>query len=279
MKLNLKVTFKSKTFIIPLFDFSMFKVTEGRARTNKIKDYYVHFTDEHIVPDVLRFLVTYEEGKWLTKSPNASLSIFDNTTLSNIETPDVYIGKKDWDDINLNNSVQKTSEQLSGREVKNIVLILESPHTEEYSDDLSPYCPAVGETGQKIEQHIDDLMHFLKLDTNDDFHLIIANPVPLQASLGHSYKNPPFNMPLVSELRNKIWKSLFEKEEIRNHFIERIEIYNPSVLINACTYDLKKKVKSLMEVNFKSQFEDEVFIYTETQHPSASTFADSLRII
>ncbi|WP_294396970.1 hypothetical protein [uncultured Clostridium sp.] len=146
-------------------------------------------------------------------------------------------------------------------ENKNIVLLLESPHRSEYRDikiydRLVPIGPAQGgnltDAGGAIKAYIHEAINYviaknsLSLN-NGDYNLIIINPIQFQTSLGSLY-----NKGLNRNLRNKVWKKIWKiidskKCIVQEDFICRLNSYNPDLIINACTYELKKSVKKLLD--------------------------------
>lgn len=145
---------------------------------------------------------------------------------------------------------------------RNIVLLLESPHRSEYRaikiyDRLVPIGPAQGgnskEAGGAIRENIDSaITHIIvnnNLSLNGDYNLIIINPIQFQASLGSIYEKG-----LKRTLRNKVWKNIWKikcnnKFIVQENFIYRLKYYDPDLIINACTRDLKNDIKTLLETS------------------------------
>ncbi|BBE30556.1 hypothetical protein OSSY52_06970 [Tepiditoga spiralis] len=139
-------------------------------------------------------------------------------------------------------------------DIKNsIILLLESPHKDEYQkNNFIPIAPAQGATGRAIEKFkdrnssktlkyltIEDLLK--KTNIIEKSPILLVNPVQYQASLGS------FTKKLNKNLRNNLWKSLFN--ELKNDFISRITIYKPLLIINGCTNDLKDEVNNCINTN------------------------------
>ena len=101
-----------------------------------------------------------------------------------------------------------------------LIMILESPHTEEFG--VSPG-PAKGKTGKKIREHI---LSVNGLSEYNDYGLIIINACQYQCSLGY-----PTNC-LRDELFLKHWHCGGNK-----NFIQRLnKIYqDDDVIVNCCT--------------------------------------------
>lgn len=116
-----------------------------------------------------------------------------------------------------------------------IVILLESPHRSEYDYSFNPIGPAQGVTGNNVEKFLKELCKDLKLEDNKQYLFILMNPIPWQCSLGSFYDDG-----LIPTLRNNIWSKLF------NIYVEEfkamINLYNPMIIINACTNGRKGRV-------------------------------------
>lgn len=171
---------------------------------------------------------------------------------------------------------------------KTIVLLLESPHKDEYTEFFAPKAPAQGSTGDNIGKEIANLL-FLLLNKNEyksygccklkneRYKLILANPVQYQTSLSILYDEK-----IDKIIRNSVWKSLWNyvnvkgKKVIQEHFKNRIIKYKPCLIINSCTKDDKKNdtiynfLVDLYAVRLmsKSHKLDEMPIIINTHHPS-----------
>lgn len=144
-----------------------------------------------------------------------------------------------------------------GREV--ILLILESPHRDEYDQShtsyvyLKPIAPAqgngVGDAGGAIERYLHLVL--TKMNLVDGFYsLIIANPIPYCCSLGVFYQSG-----LNKKLRDNVWKAIWNitnasgKKFIQDDFTARCAIYKPKYIINCCTSELQCYVTTLLVRN------------------------------
>lgn len=150
----------------------------------------------------------------------------------------------------------------------NIVLLLESPHKDEYSKDglFTPLKPAMGNTGERIAKHFPFLFKKNCSDWGkaEAYKLIIANPVQYQASLyeihGIALTGKNRENKRAQSLKTKIWRILFRTE--RSAFLERMKQYQPQIIINACTSKLRAVVqKQLGEIQTKT-------IFFTSKHPS-----------
>lgn len=141
----------------------------------------------------------------------------------------------------------------------NIVLLLESPHRSEYRSiniykRLVPIGPAQGgrdsEAGGAIAGYLDKAIeHILsnnQLSLLGSYRVVIVNPIQFQTSLGSLYVGK-----LRGGLRNKIWNSIWEINDgksyiVQESFVKRIHDLEPSLIINACTSNLKKNVNNVL---------------------------------
>ena len=144
---------------------------------------------------------------------------------------------------------------------KIIVLILESPHKDEYTDSFDPIAPAQGTTGDRINKYLCNILLKNKCEIEKDiYNVIICNPVQFQASLytlhdqALSSKNTA-----VGAIRDKVWKAIFDKE--KNNFQQRLVKYNPTIIINACTAKLKSSVTDMIKKEFNC------ILYESSKHP------------
>lgn len=193
------------------------------------------------VNDVYRYLIFGDKTKLYKKELEQDLEVF---------------GKSNYKD-------RSTKER---EEYKNIVLLLESPHSDEFDSNRFAIAPAQGETGRLIDMNILTVLRELKelekdLFSNEEnkYKLIISNPIQYQTSL-YMYHNNKLKGKYKT-LRNRCWKKIWKEEKIKNEFKERMDKYKPELIINACTSDLQDNVTKFLKTNnFKN-------IYT-SYHPS-----------
>ena len=148
-----------------------------------------------------------------------------------------------------------------------IVLLLESPHTDEY-DNGKPIAPAMGTTGRNLDSHLGGVLSQIRNRIFNGSRVIVSNPVQFQASL-HMILRGKMN----GKVRDAVWRSLWQHQDqyIQNCFASRMENYSPYIVINACTKgyqgkgELQKKVTALLTE--KRNYRE---IY-EISHPSRWT--------
>ena len=150
-----------------------------------------------------------------------------------------------------------------------IVLLLESPHEKEYrlahnGQVLRPIAPAQGRTGRRIEKHLE---HILNAECNSDVRrliknnsrVVIANPIQFQSSLWVIHKG---KLQGWETLRSAVWRTLWKVSQIQNDFCNRLQSYNPDVVLNCCTENLRQKVSTLL---CRTGFQNKTFA---GDHPS-----------
>lgn len=150
-----------------------------------------------------------------------------------------------------------------------ILLLLESPHKDEYggSNVACPIAPAQGQTGAKIRNYLECALNapcneHLRRRIGNNYRVIIANPVQFQTSLWVIHQGD-----LVGDwrvLRNATWKTLWDVPEIRREFCCRVRSYNPQVVLNCCTSQLRELITSFL---IHCCFTAQMHLY-ESFHPS-----------
>ncbi|TSI02523.1 hypothetical protein [Lysinibacillus sp. BW-2-10] len=154
---------------------------------------------------------------------------------------------------------------------KSIVIILESPHNEEYetnTEKLIPIAPAQGQTGRKIERHIQHLIQQLKLfhvlEENGMYRINIINAIPFQTSLHYIHEKPLNNY--YRELRDKVWLKMWsELPTIKQDFLKLMEgLKKDSIVINACPKSLKPFINQEL-IPFSQRYS-----LFESNHPSST---------
>lgn len=179
------------------------------------------FSDIRTVQDVHRYDLLYVEDQWVFTKPGGT-KMLTNFASNQHDTP--IVGRPNQ-----------------------LVLLLESPHKDEYGSDGSALGPALGESGKNIFSlfcsHVLPILENLGmlLDKRSRYPFCIANPVPYQASLVDIHKADK----LIEGIRNKAWMALWPECEV--DFMNHLQQYQPSILLNGCTRDLKAEVKLVVE--------------------------------
>jgi hypothetical protein len=157
-----------------------------------------------------------------------------------------------------------------------IVIILESPHKDEYDYDrnFKPLYPAMSEkmngTGKGIDDNLDGVLNDIGVSRNADSPVIICNPVQYQTSLDYLLDDGDGGG-IDNEIRNSVWRLLFGFREIKEDFRLRIHDYDPQIILNACTSDLSHDVSAFLNEHFPRK--RVVRLY----HPSAGGWSPAKR--
>lgn len=136
---------------------------------------------------------------------------------------------------------------------RNVVLVLESPHRDEYGRSVChPIAAARGQTGQRIHKYLANVLRSSEemtklLASHAHVRVIISNPIQLQTSAYAIHGG----VLRVERLRNAIWNALWnlesrDKYPFRDDFRRRLESYAPIAAINACTSDLGSQVTNFL---------------------------------
>ncbi len=153
-----------------------------------------------------------------------------------------------------------------------ILLILESPHKDEYTygeNQMTPVALANGKTGDGIYDNLDLVFNDIikKLDSTSSldaniYRVIIYNPIPYQTSLHFLHRQSLTG--IYSTLRNNVWKGLWKNDTtFKNGMITLIKDLKPSLIINACTAGVTEEVNDVLKV-----LEEKTLLFS-TYHPSS----------
>lgn len=134
-------------------------------------------------------------------------------------------------EIDISNCTNKTFD-------KTIVIVLESPHIDEYSYQYEDnnkkksdfIHPALGKTGINLQLYFPAICnwvlstHYPK-DKNKTWRIILMNSIQYQCSLGVN----------TLKYRDHMWLKLWFDNKCSEDFKKRIKEYNPDVIFNFCT--------------------------------------------
>ncbi|MBM7699349.1 hypothetical protein [Kurthia huakuii] len=163
---------------------------------------------------------------------------------------------------------------------KRYIIILESPHIDEYelkenkykkgtlltTDVLKPLKAANGETGKNLE----NLFSIFKFLTNQkDFEYVLINRVNYQTSLGSFLGNKKNTYPII---RDNIFKKIWRAEKVQEDFMNRLnnflEVDKEVIIINASTTAVDVGANEFK--NFLLKQENlQVYNIMHLNHPSA----------
>ena len=202
---------------------------------------------------------------------NSCKSIYGKVTTSK-KCPDQYVMYIDLDydkpiiDILCSNKKPRKPQYISEIATQScgtIALVLESPHTEEFYSNGNPIGPAMGKTGENISKY---LLHILKnKNIKGKYKVILVEAVSFQCSNGES----PINSQKRDKVFQDIWKNGGEKD-----FIQRLNTYNPEIVINACTGGIGKinSGKTLNSLVHNTLKKESYKKYFYTAHPCSIWF-------
>lgn len=181
-------------------------------------------------------------------------------------------------------NIPESSRQIQ-QQSGSVVLLLESPHECEYEyiyrcfvrPFARPKGPARGDSGKNIDQCLSTVLLYIQRETGlivPNCHIVISNPIQFQTSLHAIHgKSLRADGGKWETLRNNVWRTLWDDEEghIKQCFRARLDCYYPKVIINACTSDLKPRVKTFVEgwIAERRQAERRQIVHLyEIYHPS-----------
>lgn len=117
-----------------------------------------------------------------------------------------------------------------------IVLVLESPHTQEYDEYKKPIGPAYGKTGYNINEYLEDILNealsrniIVRPLKSASYDLIVMNAIQYQTSLGVS----------TCIYRDAMFLRCWEDVNFRKSFYKRLrnimDKQTSCIVINCCT--------------------------------------------
>lgn len=123
-----------------------------------------------------------------------------------------------------------------------VLMILESPHIDEFIDEPGP---AKGLTGEMIRQH---LTESLSIHGLEDYGLVLVNAIQHQCSLGSN----------INVYRDRIFRAVWSKGG-EGHFRKRLaDLYQAGdVVVNCCTrgndYEMHSPLRNLVETAIRTE--------------------------
>ena len=107
------------------------------------------------------------------------------------------------------------------------IIILESPHIDEFNTNGIAVGPAQGSTGRNIRSLLIQLLQSQTAHLQRIYRLMLVEAIPYQCSNNTS----PIDRTNTNRLFKKMWRSYGGKIDFEN----RINQYRPDVILNACT--------------------------------------------
>ena len=150
--------------------------------------------------------------------------------------PDQYVGKirdKDnWQKFYKRTNIFQDQTAKMRTNIPNgniLLLILESPHQDEFDKNGEPIGPANGTTGTNIRKYICDIFG----NGYQGYHLILMNAIPFQCSLGVG----------TEHFRDNVFKTIWA-EGGEKFFIDRLTqiIRKNIIIVNCCTKGFDKNM-------------------------------------
>ena len=175
--------------------------------------------------------------------------------------PDAVVGV--WRDGSLITVAEKVTDSRSPKPGC-IVITLESPHRSEYS--LMGFIPRMPLSDPQSKSHLYQFLPDLIRDIGglpDGTEVVLCNPVPYQASLDRIMKA---GTGVQKAVRNAVWRALF-RGGFRRDFVGRLCQYKPSVVINACTRDLRRDVTLALQGICDIESFRNTLIFNCSHHP------------
>lgn len=173
----------------------------------------------------------------------------------------------------------KIDENVKSEGFRNIVIVLESPHKDEYINEYQFIAPALGKTGDNLQgQFIPVLKNTLANLGTVNYNVFLVNAVQYQCSNGDvlTSKNREIN---PNRLRtDSIWEWFWEKGGSED-FKRRINLVLPYMVINACTGNIndensiKNKLQKSINECCDNECCDNVKLF-KTPHPSSDHFKE-----
>ena len=137
-------------------------------------------------------------------------------------------------------AIERLPPECSPAEGSTLLIMLESPHRDEYRQgsrpgSMTPIGPAQGGTGIAICSYLARI-----LGNSPDLgavptgiRVVIANPVPFQASVHAAHCQELAGS--FARLRDAVWTSIWAIPQVRCAFHATVTRHNPRWIVNACT--------------------------------------------
>ena len=124
-------------------------------------------------------------------------------------------------------SIENNKEIKKLGKVETIVVILESPHIKEFFEE--PNGPANGSSGTNLQKYFWNVLKQIFKEHENlrilQYRIILMNSIQYQCSLGVDPKR----------FRDHVWLKLWYESDLKNDFSERLQNYNPKIILNLCT--------------------------------------------
>ncbi len=182
---------------------------------------------------------------------------------------------------NFRRDISDCTHELEG---KKVILILESPHVDEFSS-FGPIGPANGVTGRNIINYLNSKLASLSFDSlidfsGDDVSLFIMNAIQYQCSMG-----APLNNKENRKIRDFLFRSIWVNGG-EDSFLRRINKYtdHKTIVLNCVTRgqnmgkNAKKKInisgflRKIVDAAIKKNPNN--YLYCQLSHPASWHFGN-----
>lgn len=207
----------------------------------------------------------------------------NSTPINNNPCPDQLVGYLDKGSFhpgttreNIDYLLTNNNYSINNSIQRKIVVILESPHTNEYDPITGQALGlALGKTGKLFAKHFSSALKKSKIfpalsSSNNKFAVVLINSVQYQCSLGRF-----LTLSKNKSLRNRNWRSCFnggaKSNDLNlrksNDLDLRLKALNPDYIINLCTKDLRSDVTDYISRSPVFSISSQNF--TEGNHPAS----------
>jgi hypothetical protein len=130
--------------------------------------------------------------------------------------------------------------QISPKNFSKMVLLLESPHKDEFSASGHPLRPANGKTGKKINQLLGKIVSNnspKSLNNGTIYKVYLVNAIQYQTSCYLGLHVYPWYSKNWRTIRNSVFKCLWNDNNLglQKDLCTRIKMINPSIIMNCVT--------------------------------------------
>lgn len=211
-------------------------------------------------------LINFSESENVNKPYN--LEVVEDESVGVIRVKRSINRHCEWIKNRMPKNLRNSELSIEKNSLKKIAIILESPHHKEFDKEYGNH-PALGTTGEKINNLLPDLLNRYvptSIDNSgnslydslydildDDYEIILVNPIQFSCSQGLSNKN----------FKDNVFKNCFKNDDFVANFKQRISYLNPDIIINCSTSGVKKLVWKLIKETKLSKK-----LLLETTHPS-----------
>lgn len=202
------------------------------------EEFWSHFlSQQNLIKSIYQKMIRLNSLSSVLKFYRAKLCPIESRFFNSSVCPDIQVG-----DIEIKNKkiidkdiffeferrITRDLEIQNDWEHKTIVVILESPHKNEFlGNEIQP---AKGITGKMLQRYFVEVAEQSHL-CDGKYRIVLMNSIQYQCSLGHT----------PDMYRDHIWLSLWFNEKMSENFTKRLKEYRPDVVYNFSTKGSHKK--------------------------------------